>query len=255
MPKCASFPHLLKIRKTEKSPEERAKELSKTGVPTPFVVIYKVFTPYYEKIEKSMQDRFENQRNKPDREFFTINPDEAINALIEESQKFSSSIDLMISNEMELIKTIETASRSLVFMGLTLTSISQKLMNRIQDKLNKGLQLEIILPKLSKENINLLHQRDEQQEFSNGDHIKSYEITMKWFTDLENSPKMKNLKLITISQLPFGFIAIIDDEVMFWTPYVPCGLSKNMVLLKVRKSEFTFSHWRFLKKSMEWLKK
>ena len=41
---------LLKIGQTSRNPEERAKELSSTGVPTPFEVAYYIQSDKYEKI-------------------------------------------------------------------------------------------------------------------------------------------------------------------------------------------------------------
>ena len=45
---------LLKIGQTSQNPEDRAKELSSTSVPTPFEVAYYLQSDQYEEIEKEI---------------------------------------------------------------------------------------------------------------------------------------------------------------------------------------------------------
>ncbi|MEK9703973.1 MAG: GIY-YIG nuclease family protein [Deltaproteobacteria bacterium] len=51
-------PGLVKIGKTSKVPEIRAKELSsETGVPGEWVVVYKAFVPDYSNVERIVHDK------------------------------------------------------------------------------------------------------------------------------------------------------------------------------------------------------
>lgn len=72
---------LLKIGQTSKNPEDRAKELSSTGVPTPFEVVYYLQSDQYEEIEKEMHRRLGVFRSNKDREFFKYPVKKAIKLL------------------------------------------------------------------------------------------------------------------------------------------------------------------------------
>ncbi len=75
-----SFNDLVKIGKTQRTPQERANELSKaTGVPTPFRVFYTRFFEDCHQTEKDIHLYFATQRvANSDREFFRISPVEAV---------------------------------------------------------------------------------------------------------------------------------------------------------------------------------
>ncbi|MBO4560797.1 MAG: GIY-YIG nuclease family protein [Bacteroidaceae bacterium] len=79
-----SLPDMVKIGKTTKDPNERAKELSTaTGVPTPFVVVfYKPFTNC-DAAELTIHNYLEDQgyRVSENREFFNIPVNDAINVV------------------------------------------------------------------------------------------------------------------------------------------------------------------------------
>jgi len=80
-----SMDNLVKIGKTERSPKERAKELSSTtGVPTPFVVVYESYFKSCTKAEKFVHTHLESRgfRVSVNREFFEIPIKEAIDAVI-----------------------------------------------------------------------------------------------------------------------------------------------------------------------------
>lgn len=72
-----SMPDLVKIGMTERTPEERAKELSTTGVPTPFVIEFakKVKNPAQK--EATLHALLEKyaERTNARREFFRTTPD------------------------------------------------------------------------------------------------------------------------------------------------------------------------------------
>ena len=72
---------LLKIGQTSKNPEDRAKELSSTSVPTPFEVTYYIQSDQYEEIEKEMHRRLGVFRSNKGREFFKYPVRKAIKLL------------------------------------------------------------------------------------------------------------------------------------------------------------------------------
>jgi len=75
-----AIPGLLKIGSTEKHPEERARELTSTGVPKPFKVVYHWHVFDYQMIEKQIHKVLESQgyRENTKREFFAISTDNAM---------------------------------------------------------------------------------------------------------------------------------------------------------------------------------
>ena len=79
----SSFPDLVKIGRTTKTPEGRAAELSATGTPGRFVVAYSVLVDNCVEVEAEMHMLFSNQRHTNDREFFEISSSDAINTLID----------------------------------------------------------------------------------------------------------------------------------------------------------------------------
>lgn len=74
-----SFGKLLKIGMTERSPEERASELSAhTGVPGRFVVAHEEFVEDCVLAEQKIHQALDSSRSNPDREFFEIKLKDAI---------------------------------------------------------------------------------------------------------------------------------------------------------------------------------
>ena len=69
-----SMPGLLKIGRTNRSVEERLKELSNTSLPTEFVVEHKIETSDSKYLEKMIHKNFEKHRVNDNREFFRIHP-------------------------------------------------------------------------------------------------------------------------------------------------------------------------------------
>ena len=68
-----SFQNLLKVGKTNRSPKERARELSSvTGVPTEFLVLYDVFVPNCDVGEKKVHEKLKKYRTASNREFFEL---------------------------------------------------------------------------------------------------------------------------------------------------------------------------------------
>ena len=79
-----SLPNLVKIGKTSREPNERAKELSSaTGVPTPFILVY--YKPFRDcNLAESVVHHFfeeKGARVNGNREFFQVSPTEAIDLI------------------------------------------------------------------------------------------------------------------------------------------------------------------------------
>lgn len=92
-----SFPDLLKIGLTTISPEDRAKQLNSSGVPTPFKVEWSVQVKDAPKIEKQIHTHFAEFRVNPSREFFRVSLSDLINYVSEEvSEYIGSGLDLYL---------------------------------------------------------------------------------------------------------------------------------------------------------------
>ena len=72
------MPGLIKIGKTRRDSRSRARELYKTGVPTPFQVAFEVFSDNYHQLEKDVHDHLSDFRVNSNREFFKYPIDKAI---------------------------------------------------------------------------------------------------------------------------------------------------------------------------------
>ncbi len=67
-----SFPKLLKIGQTQRTPEQRAREIYKTGIPTPFIVAYEQEVSDCILVENLIHEKLSKNRNNYEREFFNI---------------------------------------------------------------------------------------------------------------------------------------------------------------------------------------
>ena len=76
-----AMPGIIKIGWTDKSVEERMKELDKTSTPVPFTCYFakKVEDPTF--VESKMHEAFDEFRIRDNREFFRMSPDQAKAAL------------------------------------------------------------------------------------------------------------------------------------------------------------------------------
>jgi len=86
-----SMQNLVKIGKTTREPEKRAKELSSTtGVPTPFVVVYSCYFESCSDAESFIHKYLEKQdfRVSSNREFFEIPIKDAIDAVMKAKEEF-----------------------------------------------------------------------------------------------------------------------------------------------------------------------
>jgi DNA-directed RNA polymerase subunit RPC12/RpoP len=78
-------PNLVKVGMTERTPEERARELSQTtGVAMPYIVAYEAKTSRPKEVEKAVHRRLADKRVNPNREFFRVKPKRAIEAIEQE---------------------------------------------------------------------------------------------------------------------------------------------------------------------------
>lgn len=85
-----SIPNLVKIGKTSREPEERAKELSAaTGIPTPFGVVYQAFFQDITKAEEFIFNFLNDKKVSDSKEFFRSSTTEAINAVIQADKYFN----------------------------------------------------------------------------------------------------------------------------------------------------------------------
>ncbi len=74
-----AMPDLLKIGFTLKDPNQRAKELGRTGLPYPYIVEYEIFTMQPRQVEKKVHTVLENVREG--REWFRCSIQEAVAAI------------------------------------------------------------------------------------------------------------------------------------------------------------------------------
>ncbi len=73
-----AMPGLVKIGKTSRAMDARLNELYSTGVPLPFECAYAARVPDEGKVEQAFHQAFGPYRVNPKREFFTIEPEQAI---------------------------------------------------------------------------------------------------------------------------------------------------------------------------------
>lgn len=82
-----AMPGLVKIGRTRSQTKGRARELYSTGVPREFIVLWEEIVHDCDKAEKEMHDRFKESRINSKREFFAVEPQQAIRALMEVARR------------------------------------------------------------------------------------------------------------------------------------------------------------------------
>ena len=85
----SSMPGLVKIGKTTRSSEDRAMEISTTGVPTPFEVAFEVHVSDCDVAEQVVRQALTEFRINNDREFFSMPLKQAIAHVIELTRPYS----------------------------------------------------------------------------------------------------------------------------------------------------------------------
>jgi len=86
------MPDLIKIGKTKRDSRSRARELYKTGVPTPFQVAFEIFCDNCDQVEKNIHKHLDDFRVNTDREFFKYPIDQAIILLQQNNQSLEEDI-------------------------------------------------------------------------------------------------------------------------------------------------------------------
>lgn len=76
-----SMERVVKIGRTRKDADIRARDLRTTGVPKKLVVLWSEFVHDSDKVEKKLHSLFAKHRSDPDRESFAVQPRDAISAL------------------------------------------------------------------------------------------------------------------------------------------------------------------------------
>lgn len=77
----SAFPGLVKIGKTARAPDLRARDLHGTGVPSPFIVAYSELVEDCDSLEQQMHAELQQHRASDRREFFRISCQDAITLL------------------------------------------------------------------------------------------------------------------------------------------------------------------------------
>lgn len=88
-----SMPDIIKIGKTSRDSNARAKELSTTSLPTPFKVAYEIFSTDYDNLEKLIHEKLNDFRVNQNREFFRYPLNKAIELLQKLNLPNNSSVD------------------------------------------------------------------------------------------------------------------------------------------------------------------
>ncbi|MGH7511073.1 MAG: GIY-YIG nuclease family protein [Gemmatimonadales bacterium] len=81
------MPDLLKIGQTSRLSEDRARELRQTGVPSPFDVKFRALTSHARELEQAVHKLLDPYRYRSDREFFEVDLEVAIKAILDMRQK------------------------------------------------------------------------------------------------------------------------------------------------------------------------
>tara|TARA_Y100001933_G_C18926215_1_gene533287 strand:- start:427 stop:1041 length:615 start_codon:yes stop_codon:yes gene_type:complete len=121
-----AMPGMVKIGKTIRDVSLRLADLYSTGVPLPFECAYAALVKDVDKTEKAFHAAFEPDRVNPKREFFNINPVQAIAVLelmaIEDVtpkiQNDAKNIDLEALPSIEKFKRMRRPNQDFFEMGL-----------------------------------------------------------------------------------------------------------------------------------------
>lgn len=94
-----SYPNLLKIGKTTRTPFERAKEISSSaGVPQEFEIVYQIFAPNCDQAEIDIHSKLKTNRVSISREFFET-------SVIDAKSVITEIISNQLTNEIEELKS------------------------------------------------------------------------------------------------------------------------------------------------------
>ena len=123
-----AMPNMVKIGKTTRNVELRLADLYSTGVPLPFECEYAAKVKDVDKTEKAFHTAFSPNRVNPKREFFNIDPEQAIAVLelmaIEDVtpsvQKEAENVDLEANISSEKFKQKQRPRMNFIEMGMEL---------------------------------------------------------------------------------------------------------------------------------------
>jgi hypothetical protein len=121
-----SMPDLVKIGRTDRTIEQRIKGLDNTSVPLPFQCFYAAEVNNAELVERRIHKVFLDKRLRGSREFFRLDPDQAVQAIklaeistIEVTPKGDVIDELSDKNALEQYSNIEERkARRLTFKGM-----------------------------------------------------------------------------------------------------------------------------------------
>lgn len=108
-----AMPGLVKIGKTDGPEENRVSQLYNTSVPVPFTIEYACRVPNSTIVEKALHSAFAPQRINPKREFFKIDPEQAIAILKLVDQAEDVTTDEGVSGEEDLDQQSKQAAENL----------------------------------------------------------------------------------------------------------------------------------------------
>ncbi|WMY75955.1 GIY-YIG nuclease family protein [Buttiauxella selenatireducens] len=95
-----SMPGLIKVGRTLRDSRMRARELSSTGVPTPFQVAFEIFAEQHETLEARVHLELTDFRVNAAREFFRYPLDKAIALLIKLAEPIQSSAEQYVAEDV-----------------------------------------------------------------------------------------------------------------------------------------------------------
>ena len=125
-----AMPKLVKIGKTGRGVETRLNDLYTTGVPLPFECAYAARVADMDKVEKAFHNAFGPYRVNPRREFFEIEPEQAIGLLdlmkLEDMtpamQAEAEQVDVQAKASAEKLKRSRRPNLNYIEMGIPIGS-------------------------------------------------------------------------------------------------------------------------------------
>jgi len=91
------MPGIIKIGKKKRDEKKRARELSNTSIPTPFIIAFEIFVQDVDSIECSVHEILNDFRINPNREFFRYPLNEAIKVISELCKPEKENEDLFVA--------------------------------------------------------------------------------------------------------------------------------------------------------------
>ncbi len=83
-----AIPGVVKIGRTRDQTRARARQLYSTGVPKEFIVLWQEYVHHSDKVEQEIHERFKDLRVNPRREFFEVEPQQAIRTLMDVARPY-----------------------------------------------------------------------------------------------------------------------------------------------------------------------